>query len=108
MGAVSGVSGTMPPGADADQHLRLADANQHDALARAQARVDRAPRSRRSRAAPASLKRFSTQLMAKISATMAIRLKVSCARLPTDKGEAGCASPVIERAPSSPSRSPRR
>jgi len=63
-------------GADPHQYLRFADANQRDAVSRAEAELIDDGNSPEPRG-PANLRRFNAQLMARINATMANRLKVS-------------------------------
>jgi hypothetical protein len=83
MGVASGVSDTTPPAPTPTSTwaspTRTSTMRSRGPTASSSSTAI-APRPR----GPASLKRFSTQLMAKINATIAIRLKVSCAKLPTD------------------------
>ncbi len=88
MGALKGVRATMPPAPTpsstcASPMRTSTTRSRGPTLSWSRISLSTEPRG------ASSLKRFKTHPIARISATMAIRLKLSCARLPTDRRRGG-------------------
>jgi len=103
IGVASGVSATIPP---APMPTKTWSSPSRTSAIRSRVPIDTWSSTAMSPepCGSAALKRFKSQLIARISATIAIRLKASCARLPTDSGETDGVVPITLHAPCVPSR----